>query len=629
MSGIAGIIHFDGAPVEPGQVESMTAAMAHRGPDGIRHWVKGNAALGQCMLRTTPESLEETQPLTNEDESLVLVMDGRVDNWEELRRELLGRGAVLRSRADAELVLRAYEVWGRDCLAHIDGDFAFVIWDTRRRTAFCARDRVGNKPFTYCWDGKTLVFASELHAILQMPWIKQELNDGVLAEFLGAEWFSKNETFWKGILRLEPAHFMAVSRSGPKPEQHWKPDVWSTLPYAKDEEYVEHYRDLFADVVRRMSRSHLPLACEVSGGLDSSAIFAMAESLRRRSELPVPAIEGYTLDFHDDPAANELDYARAVGAFLDRDIQEIAPSRMPLEWYRDWAARYGEFPSYPNGVMGLGIRDKARADGCRVLLVGVGGDEWLDGSRSYYGEALAGRHWGALFHMFATDTREAGAATAARWFLRAGAFPMLPAPVQAVLRAIITRGRIAGVDREAWLQDTLKRQLRGRRKRSLGEQALNVRRVGQRGQIKMLAGAYSIAAREMEERLASHAGLELRRPLWHPRIIEFAFATPERVRLQGETSRVTHRQAMKGLLPEAVLTRGTKADFMIAFRQYLPEMERLLTQDIPARRPGWVNGSDAVRVYDQAADTQYGGWPEWMLWALFGCDALMTRITDA
>ena len=167
MSGIAGIIHFDGRPVEPGQVEAMTAAMHYRGPDGIHHWRRGNVALGQCMLRTTPESLEETQPLTNEDESLVLVMDGRVDNWEELRRELLGKGAVLRTRADAELVLRAYEVWGRDCLPHIDGDFALVIWDARRQEAFCARDRMGNKPFTYHWTGKTLYFASEQHAILR------------------------------------------------------------------------------------------------------------------------------------------------------------------------------------------------------------------------------------------------------------------------------------------------------------------------------------------------------------------------------------------------------------------------------------------------------------------------------
>jgi asparagine synthase (glutamine-hydrolysing) len=149
MSGIAGVIHFDDAPVDLGLIETMTSAMAYRGPDGLHHWVEGSVALGQCMLRTTPESLEESQPLTNEDQSLVLVMDGRVDNWEELRRELLSCGAVLRNRADAELVLRAYEIWGRDCLAHIDGEFALVIWDVRRREAFCARDRFGSKPFYY------------------------------------------------------------------------------------------------------------------------------------------------------------------------------------------------------------------------------------------------------------------------------------------------------------------------------------------------------------------------------------------------------------------------------------------------------------------------------------------------
>jgi len=129
MSGIAGIICFDGAPVEVGLVEKMTASMPYRGPDGIYHWVKGSVALGQCMLYTTPESLEEIQPLTNEDESLVLVMDGRVDNWEELRKELLGRGVVLRNISDAELVMRSYETWGEDCLTHIDGDFALVICD--------------------------------------------------------------------------------------------------------------------------------------------------------------------------------------------------------------------------------------------------------------------------------------------------------------------------------------------------------------------------------------------------------------------------------------------------------------------------------------------------------------------
>ena len=238
MSAIAGIIHFDGMHVPPGQVEKMTAAMAYRGPDGIRHWTKDSVALGQCMLHTTKESLEESQPLTNEDESLVLVMDGRVDNWEELRKDLLARNAVLRDRSDAELVLRAYELWGRECLQRIDGDFALVIWDARRQVAFCARDRMGNKPFNYHWNGKTLVFASELHAILALPWVSQTLNEGVLAEFLAAEWYSRDETMWNGVMRLVAAHCMQVGNGGPGIERYWEPDLWGILPYSKDEEYV-------------------------------------------------------------------------------------------------------------------------------------------------------------------------------------------------------------------------------------------------------------------------------------------------------------------------------------------------------------------------------------------------------
>ena len=142
LSGIAGVIRFDGGPVEPGRVETMTSCMAYRGPDGVSHWRVGSVALGQCMTRTTLESLEETQPLANEDESLVLVLDGWLSNWEELRAEILAKGGKLRTRADAELVLRSYEIWGEDCLDRLEGDFAFVIWDARQRRAFCARDRI-------------------------------------------------------------------------------------------------------------------------------------------------------------------------------------------------------------------------------------------------------------------------------------------------------------------------------------------------------------------------------------------------------------------------------------------------------------------------------------------------------
>ena len=159
MSGIAGFIRFDSGPVEPGVIEKMTSAMASRGPDGINHLNRGSVAMGQCMLRTTPESLEEFQPHTNQDESLVLVMDGRVDNWVELRHQLLSRGAILRDRSDTELVLRAYEVWGDQCLDFIIGEFAFFIWDARQRRLFGARDAAGTRFFNYYADSDWFAFA--------------------------------------------------------------------------------------------------------------------------------------------------------------------------------------------------------------------------------------------------------------------------------------------------------------------------------------------------------------------------------------------------------------------------------------------------------------------------------------
>jgi asparagine synthase (glutamine-hydrolysing) len=620
MSGIAGIIRFDGAPVEPGLIEKMTGSMPYRGPDGINHWVKGSVALGQCMLRTTPESLEEHQPLCNEDESLVLVMDGRVDNWEELRRELLGRGAVLRTRADAELVLRAYEAWGRDCLPHIDGDFALVIWDARRREAFCARDRIGKKTFTYHWDGKTFAFASELHAILALPWLREELNEGILAEFLANEWYSRDETFWKGILRLVAAHQMTVGVAGPQIEQYWMPDLWSTLPYTRDEEYVEHYRDLFTDVVRRMSRSHLPVAYEVSGGLDSSAIFAMAEHLRRDGKLPAPALEGYSLKFENAPDAEERQYSRAVGEHLGVPIHECDATMQPLDWYRDWARHYREFPGYPNGIMAVGLRQTARQYGCRALLAGIGGDEWLGMpyTPAYFTEELGAQRWTDLLSTFASDRQTLGTRQVLWWILRCVALPLLPEVVKSPLR-MLRRAR-----QPSRISARLEAFVRERRNRPTEPNAPRLRRRGQAFQLMTLRGAYSVLAREFEERLGSSLGLELRLPLFSQRIVQFAFSTPERLRSRGHKTKLLHRLALRGLLPNLVLERLDKADFMVTFHRNLVALAAELRDRILRRRSSWIGRWPPGALPNGSFHFTSDGQAEWWLWTLVGCDALLS-----
>ena len=620
MSGIAGIIHFDGAPVAPGQVEQMTAAMAYRGPDGINHWAKGPVALGQCMLRTTPESLEETQPLRNEDESLVLVMDGRVDNWEELRRELLGRGAVLRTRADAELVLRAYEVWGKDCLAHMDGDFALVIWDARRQQAFCARDRMGNKPFHYHWHGRTLVFASELHPILALPWVEEVPNEGMLAEFLSDEWYSRDETLWSGIMRLVAAHFMEIGSHGPQPKQYWEPDLWATLPYTKDEEYIEHYRELLFDTVRRLSRSHRPVAIEVSGGLDSSAVFCVAEHLRRAKKLPSPGIDGYTLAFTDNAEANELHYARLVSHELGIPIHEIVPAQMPLSWYSERAQILRDFPGYPTGNSHSAIVQKVSSANEVVVLTGSWGDHWLQGSRLYYAEELAQRHWLNLLNCFKSDVNAFGTLQAMRWFLRYGVYSIFPAELKAVLHPLLSKMRAKQTRDAFWLSPKMQEILALRKTRPQPQDGLRLRTRGQFLLLNSLYYAFDHYGAEIGERLGADSGVEIRHPFRTAKFVQYAFSTPERLRLRGDLRKLIHVQSMQGVLPSAILERRSKADFAGVFSKYLDQMPDVFTKELPKKRAAWCNPegmSDMFHLYQKQPEL---GWQNWALWNFYGCD---------
>ena len=619
MSGIAGIIRFNDTPVEPGLVNKMTSSMSYRGPDGIHHWVKGSVAMGQCMLCTTPESLVENQPLTNEDETLVLVMDGRVDNWEALRKKLLGKGAVLRNRSDAELVLRSYEIWKEDCLSHIDGDFALVIWDARKQEAFCARDRMGTKPFNYHWDGNTLSFASELHAILALPWVANKINEGILAEFLAAEWYSQDETLWCEILRLGPAHQFVVSERKLLLKQYWEPDPWASLQYSKDEEYFEHYRELLTGSVRRLARSHKHVAIEVSGGLDSSAIFCLAEHLRCANVLGAPGVKGYTIAFTGDAKADELEYAQAVGEYLGVQINEIPPSRMPLSWLDERARAYSYFPGFANSNMAQNMLQKVSNEGSRVIMNGVGGDVWLNGSRSYYTEELANWRWNKLYNCFRADASVFGSNQAIKWFFRHGCFPLLPVSFQNKLRQQVGKLRGRTVTRDLfWLSPVMQEHIRLRKEKFSAR----------RSQYELLQNwndAYLGIANEEGEMRYSRFGLEVRQPLNTAEFVQFAFSTPERLRLRGDSYKYIHVQALQTLMPQVIINRRTKAEFSSMFREHLDQMEEVFTVNLALERSDWITKDGINKLFEQYKDNPHLGWTLWVLWSIYGCDRFLRQ----
>ncbi len=622
MSGIAGIIHFDGRPVEPGQIQAMTAAMDYRGPDGINHWTSGPVALGHCMLRTTPESLEETQPLTNEDASLVLVMDGRLDNWEELRRELRGHDACLRTRADAELVLRAYETWGERCVEHVDGDFAFALWDTRRKALFCARDRVGNRQFHYHWNGSSLAFATDLHPVLNLPWVPETQDLDTVAEYLATDWFTIDTTLWQGVKRLKPANSMTVAGTGKvESVEYWAPDPFATLPCKSDEDYIAYYKELFFDVVRRTLRSHQPLAIEVSGGLDSSSIFAVAMRLQSEGRLVAPAMQGYTLDFSGDPHADELNYALLVGQQHNVPVLPVPPTYMPLKWYAETARRFRDFPNFPNGIMHQGIAQLGRLGSSRVLVSGTGGDEWSDGNSLNYAESLRALHWTDVRHQWHEERKAFGRILSSGRLVRHGLLPLLPENAKRILRALYGSANLRGTSRPDWLTPELRLRLESMR-RNLGARAPKpTTRFGQHAQWRHLHDPYGQVAKGLMERCHAHAGLEWRQPYWDRSIIEFAFSTPGHLRNRLGQNRWLHRQAMHGLLPDSVRLRQDKAEFSTPFKQNWSELCDLISTEVCHRRPNWVRLEQLREVMSLAFTSRSSGWDVGPPWVLYGIDA--------
>lgn len=627
MSGIAAIVRFDGAPVAPGAVESMLGAMSHRGPDGMTYWHGPSVALGHALLRTTPQARDEAQPLHDEASGLVLVMDGRVDNRAELRRTLVGRGQMPRTGTDSELVLCSYRLWGEACLDHIDGDFAFLVWDMRAQSVFCARDRMGNKPFFWHWSGQCLVIASESQAVWSQMSPRPGLNEGMLSEYLAVHMLSMTETLWVGLQRLAPAHRMWVDARGPKSQRYWLPDVHHRLELHSDEAYVEHYKALLFDVVERLSASDHPLAYEVSGGLDSSALFAVAGDLQRQGRLQAPAMAGYNLCFEGDAGADESVYCRAVARHTGGAVHEIKPQAVPFDWYAERARRFKDFPDFPNGAaMGLPVARLARQHGARVVLNGVGGDQWLCGSRLVFAEALQRGELSELAHLLAEQAAAHGYGRAVWALLRLGLFPLLPARLRQGLRALIARLK---PEDSAGDLACLSAEMRQRYEQRLSvwdaEQPRAFPRAGQRALWPSLNDGYQVMAVEtLERELACH-GLELRQPFWNSRMVAFAMATPDRLRWHANQDKWLHRQAMRGLLPEKVLQRSDKAEFSVLFGEALDALGLGSAEAVLRRRSGWVSVPRAEAVLASFAHSERARWDMsalWTLWTALTIDVL-------
>ncbi len=296
MCGICGILHFGtGQRVDEAVLLEMNQQIVHRGPDDSGTVVSEGAGL--AMRRLSIIDLKTGhQPLSNEDGSLWIVYNGEIYNHADLRRQMLARGYVYRTQSDTETIVHLYEEYGKDCVQHLRGMFAFVIWDKNRRILFAARDRLGIKPFYYRLQHSTFIFGSEIKALLAFSGVTADLNRRALPEYLTFGYIAGEETLFSGIRKLSAGHTLELTENGGlATHRYWDLSVAEDPRPRERSYYVKRYRELLDDAVSSHLMSEVPLGVYLSGGLDSSAVAALTAKRRR------DPIETFAVGYAEQP----------------------------------------------------------------------------------------------------------------------------------------------------------------------------------------------------------------------------------------------------------------------------------------------------------------------------------------
>lgn len=374
MCGIAGIINFDQQKVDLTALKRMNDALAHRGPDGEGVYSVGGIGFAHRRLAIIdPEA--GRQPFLNDDGTMVLVYNGEVYNYHEIRHDLKAEGAF-RTRSDTEVVLRAWEKWGADCLERFRGMFAFALYDAKRRAVFLVRDRVGIKPLYYHLSGKRLVFCSELAPLLKSGHVERDIDPDALAHFLRYQYVPAPLSIYKGIRKLEPGYVMRVDvmTGEVTTRQFW--DLKIRLSERSEDEWLDALNAELDDIIRIYVRSDVPFGCFLSGGNDSSLVSGL---MARQLEDPV---QTFSIGFNERELS-ELPYAAEASHLVGTCHREkVVSSGLALDVLERLVVHYGE-PFSDSSAIPTYYVSKEAAGRVKMVLSGDGGDELFGGYDSY------------------------------------------------------------------------------------------------------------------------------------------------------------------------------------------------------------------------------------------------------
>jgi asparagine synthase (glutamine-hydrolysing) len=371
LCGISGIYRFDEKPVEQATLERMKNSMRHRGPDDEGLFLDGPVGLAHNRLSILDLSEHGHQPMYDPQGRTWIVYNGEIYNFQETRKDLEAAGYRFRSTGDTEVILYAYDKWGRSCVDRFNGMFAFVIYDQKSGELFAARDRLGIKPLYYFVDDRQFVFASETKAILLANDVPRQIRPEALPELVAFRYVANGQTLFKDIHELKPGHWIEVNRQGVRVQQYWDID-FDSADEATDDQWVQGFRRQLAKSVQYQLISDVPVGCALSGGVDSSLVTALS------CEASMSTMKTFSIGF-DDQVYDERRYARQASETLgvENESRVLSEStfyeNLPrLIWHMD------EPINHPNAV-GIWMLAKLAREKVTVLLTGEGGDELMGG----------------------------------------------------------------------------------------------------------------------------------------------------------------------------------------------------------------------------------------------------------
>jgi asparagine synthase (glutamine-hydrolysing) len=565
VSGIVGVYYLDDRPVAREALEQMNLSLAHRGPDGAGLWSEQAVGLGHRMLWTTPESLHEKQPMASANGEFVITADARIDNRDELIAAL---GMTDRSHeqiTDSALILGAYEKWGDASPERLLGDFAYVIWDRRRRSLFCARDHFGVRTLYYYYNpGKVFAFASEIKALRCLTEVPHRLNEVRLGDYLAGILEDKTSTFYQDVLRLSPAYSATIGERGLKQRCYWSLDPTSQLRLGSNEEYAAAFRETFTEAVRCRLRSNFPVGSHLSGGLDSSSITCVARDLLAENQGRL--LDTYSIIFDEVPESDERPFIQAVveaggikPQYVRGDVVTPCTDIDRVLWHLD------EPFHGPNLFLHWQVWSAAQRRGVRVLLDGIMGDNVVSHGFVYLSELARSWHWLKLAREIKRMTRKRNLSSQTWRFvgryiwndgMRAPALQCLTdlarqfgvrnhlnKTVGSVIHRDFVR-RVGLSERAALINDIQQTRLRSEKEDHYQE---------------IVSGGIT-AMLEVLAKAGPAFNIEVRVPFLDRRLVELCFAMPPDQKLRDGLSRSILRRALAETLPRKIRLRVDKGN---------------------------------------------------------------------